>query len=94
MLRYGVDPKLLSLRSGVDYNAEQAAEELLRQHRDTAPTDYIYLSDDQLDLRARREIGNQLGVADASLVAGMYRREHNPLSGTRPGKLGRSHDDG
>lgn len=87
---------LMSLRSGIDWSLEEQADILLARAKATtgAPVDYQYLSSDQLDLRANREIGNHLGVADASLVAGVYRRAHNPLAGTRPGKLGRSHDDG
>lgn len=83
---------LLSLRSGIDYAAEEQANAWLAKAAAAgAPRDW--LSQDQLDLRARREIGNSLGVADASLVCGQYRRAHNPLAGSRPGKLGRSHDD-
>jgi hypothetical protein len=75
----------------VNYKLEERADELLAANRDG--TNEI-LSQDQLDLRARREISNSLGVADASLVKGMYRRVHNPLTGSRPGRKGHSHDDG
>jgi len=83
---------LLPLKSGVDYQLEQIANELLTQDRSRGNVDW--LSEDQLELRARREIGNHIGLADAALIAGMYRRAYNPLAGTRPGKKGRSHDDG
>lgn len=83
----------MSLRSGVDHNLEEQANQLLAASRESGSRG-DYLSQDQLDLRQRREIGNHLGVADASLVVGIYRRAHNPLSGSRPGKLGHSHDDG
>ena len=88
--------RLMSLRSGVDWSLEEQADVLLARSKATmgAPVDYQYLSTDQLDLRANQKIGNHLGVADASLVAGVYRRTHNPLMGTRPGKRGHSHDDG
>ena len=88
--------RALSLRSGIDWTLEEQADTLLARSKATlgAPVDYQYLSGDQLDLRANREIGNHLGVADASLVAGVYRRTHNPLMGTRPRKQGHSHDDG
>lgn len=85
--------QIMALRSGVDYTLEEQADALLAKNREGVAAGLI-LSADQLDLRARREIGNHLGVADASLMAGIYRRVHNPLAGTRPGKLGRSHDDG
>ena len=85
--------KLLHLRSGIDYSAEEEADKWLAKSRTEGPANCDYLSQDQLDLRQRREISNHIGVADASLVAGMYRRAHNPMSGTRPGKLGHSHDD-
>lgn len=82
----------MQLKSGTDYALEQQADEFLAQHRGDGEVDY--LSADQLELRAKREISNSLGVADASLVAGLYRRAYNPLAGTRPGKKGHGHDDG
>lgn len=84
-------PKIMSLKSGVDFTLEEQADQLLAA---SDPGTRDYLSVDQLQLRQYREIGNHLGVADASLVAGLYRRAHNPLAGTRPGKRGHSHDDG
>jgi hypothetical protein len=85
--------KIMSLRSGIDYRLEEEAEKWLAKGRAEGDRG-DYLSQDQLDLRQKREISNQLGVADASLVAGIYRRAHNPQMGHRPGKQGRSHDDG
>lgn len=85
--------RTMSLRSGVDYKLEEQADAWLAKEKLSAEN-RDYLSADQLKLRSEREIGNSLGVADVSLVSGIYRRAHNPLAGTRPGKLGRSHDDG
>ncbi|QDH91806.1 hypothetical protein SEA_PHRAPPUCCINO_131 [Mycobacterium phage Phrappuccino] len=87
------DSSTMTLKSGVDWSLEEQADAILSKDRGDARSS-DYLSQDQLDLRARREISNQLGVADAALMRGMYRRAHNPLAGTRPTKLGRSHDDG
>lgn len=86
-------PRIMPLRSGVDYELEEQADAWLAKEKLSAEN-RDYLSADQLKLRAEREISNSLGVADASLMAGMYRRAHNPLAGTRPGKRGHSHDDG
>ncbi|OBY33766.1 hypothetical protein ACT18_00630 [Mycolicibacter kumamotonensis] len=52
-----------------------------------------WLSNDQMKLRQEREIGNHLGVADSSLVCGIYNRVHNPLAGTRPGKRSSGHSE-
>lgn len=92
-VKFGVDVKGMSLRSGINYLVEEQADEWLAKSKADGMT-VDWLSHDQLDLRQNREIGNSLGVADASLVAGIYRRAHNPLLGSRPGKLERSHDDG
>jgi len=88
------EPRILPLKTGTDYGLEEEANRLLAASREQFGDQHMVLSEEQLELRQKREISNSLGVADASLVAGMYRRAHNPLAGTRPGKLGRSHDDG
>lgn len=81
------DPTTLSLTPGVNWKLEDAADELLAEGRRgvtsmAAKTDY--LSREQLTLRQSKEVFNTNGVPDSSLVAGLYRRAYNPLSGQRP----------
>ena len=89
-------PKILSLRSGVDYRLEEDADRWLAEGRRgvtsmSAKTDY--LSKEQLALRQSKEVMNQFGVSDSALFSGMYRRAFNPLAGRRPKSL-RSSEDG
>jgi len=83
--------KIMSLRSGTNYQVEEQADEWLAKSRESA-TKSDYLSHDQLALRQSREVPNHLGVADERLVAGMYRRVFNPLMGKRP-KRPKSRDE-
>lgn len=80
-------PKYLSSKSGMNYKVEEEANKLLAIGREgvTRLEDKRdYLTDDQLALRASKEILNSQGVPDASIVSGLFRRTYNPLSGQRP----------
>lgn len=88
-------PRLLSLKSGVDYSLEEEADRWLAKSREgvTALSEKRdYLTRDQLALRASREVLNQNGFSDEALMSGMFRRCFNPLFGHRPGR--HLHDDG
>jgi hypothetical protein len=85
-------PNPLRLKSGEDKGIEQEAAAWLAKGRAgvralSEKTDYLTF--DQLQLRARREVSNHNGVCDESLVRGMFRRTFNPLAGSRP--TGRMH---
>lgn len=84
-------PKIMSLRSGTNYALEEQADTWLTEARESASKS-DWLSHDQLALRQSREIPNHLGVADESLMSGIYRRAFNPLAGQRP-KRPRSRDE-
>jgi hypothetical protein len=82
-----IEPMLMSLTPGVNWKLEDQADALLAEGRRgvtsmAAKTDY--LSREQLALRQSKEVFNTNGVPDSSLVAGLYRRAYNPLSGQRP----------
>ncbi len=80
-------PKLLRLKSGEDHLLEEQAAAWLARSREgvTALSEKRdWLSEDQLRLRAQREILNSTGIADESLFLGMFRRAHNELAGHRP----------
>lgn len=79
--------KPLRLKSGEDYKLEEQAAALLAQGRIgiTALCDKRdYLTRDQLDLRAQKEVLNSHGVAEEALYPGLFRRSYNPLFGQRP----------
>jgi hypothetical protein len=85
-------PSLLSLQSGENSTLEEQAAEWLAKGRKgvTALSEKRdYLTFDQLQLRYRREVSNHTGISDESLMSGLFRRAHNPLLGTRPGKYHR-----
>jgi len=89
-------PRVLALKSGVDFRLEEDADRWLAESRRgitsmSAKTDY--LSKEQLALRQSKEVHNLQGVSDAALFSGMYRRAFNPLSGHRP-RGRRTSDDG
>jgi hypothetical protein len=82
-----VTPKILSLRSGTNFKAEDEADRLLAEGRRgvTSMTDKTdYLSHEQLALRRAKEVFNVNGVSDSSLYHGLYRRAYNPMAGQRP----------
>ncbi len=86
----------LRVRSGIDWEKEDAANQILRESRKgvTKLSDKkFWLTEEQLALRQSREVYNQFGVPDARLVSGLYRRAHNPLAGRRPTRS-RTSDDG
>lgn len=82
----------LHLRSGADYHTEDRADHLLAAARRQCGADDGCLSKDQQHLRWSKEVYNHQGVADESLVMGIYRRAHNPFFGQRP-KGNKNSDD-
>ena len=77
----------LRLRSGADFNLEEAANQLLAKSREgiTALSDKRdYLTHDQLMLRAQREVLVTDGIPDESYYRGMFRRVFSPTFGKRP----------
>lgn len=83
-------------RSGEDLRLEAVAAKLLAESREgvTALSEKRdFLTRDQLELRWQKEVLNQNGVPDESLMHGVYGRKYNPLFGTRPGSVrGRSEE--
>jgi hypothetical protein len=81
-------PKLLgSPRSGMNYKVEEEANRILAVGREGITSlegKRDYLTDDQLALRASKEILNSQGVPDASICSGLFRRAHNEFAGKRP----------
>lgn len=53
-----------------------------------------YLSREQYVLRRGKEVFNQTGTPDSSIVRGIYKRSYNPEFGHRPGKGRAGSDDG
>jgi hypothetical protein len=79
----------LRLKSGDDYKLEEEAAAWLAKSREgvTALSEKRdYLTYDQLQLRAQREILNQNGVPDESLMSGLFRRAFNPNAHCRPNR--------
>lgn len=82
-------PSLMRLRSGEDLALEQEAATWLAISRQgvTALSDKRdYLTKDQLNLRYKKEVLNQNGVPDESLMRGIFKRAHNGQFGSRPGR--------
>ena len=52
-----------------------------------------YLSCEQYGLRRSKEVYNERGVPDASLMSGLYRRAYNPEFGNRPSGSAKQSDD-
>jgi len=95
-MQYLDGAKRLPLKTGEDYSLEEQAALLLAQGRQgvTALADKRdYLTKDQLQLRAQREILNNNGVSDESLFSGLFRRAFNPLAHSRPTGRASHHDD-
>ena len=95
-VRGDVDPRPLHLKSGTDYDVEERADRLLATSREGITALHEkrdWLSRDQLQLRASKEVLNVNGFSDEALMSGLFRRAFNPLAGHRPTK--RLHaDDG
>ena len=86
--------KFLNLKSGVDFSLEEEADQWLARSREgiTALSEKRdFLTRDQLQLRASREVLNQNGFPDESLMSGLFRRSYNPNFGHRP--RGNAHRD-
>jgi len=85
----------LRLKTGEDYALEEQAAAWLAKSRQgvTALSEKRdYLTRDQLQLRAQREILNSTGFCDESLMSGLFRRAFNPQAGHRP--KGHNYDGG
>lgn len=88
-------PQPLRLRSGEDPGSEEIANEILVESRRQEGKDAdrrAWLTIEQITLRQHKEVYNQNGFPDSSLMSGMYRRAHNPHAGNRPGKSGKSEE--
>lgn len=83
----------IRLRDGIDYVVEEQADDLLTASRkdNKRISDRDWLTKEQLALRIQKEVYNENGFPDSSLVSGMYRRAYSPLAGRRPN--GRKSDD-
>jgi hypothetical protein len=84
-----IQSRPLVLRSG-DKNSieEEAGKILAKDRRQSGAGDY--LSEEQMNLRLKKEVYSTNGVPDASLISGMYKRTFNPEFGKRPGKAAKS----
>lgn len=83
------ESKVLRLRSGEDVGFEEQANEILvdsRRQEGKNADRREWLTTEQMLLRQHKEVYNQNGFPDASLVSGMYKRVHNPNAGNRPGR--------
>ena len=88
--------KILSLKTGVDFTVEEEADRWLARSREgvTALSEKRdFLTRDQLQLRASREVLNQNGFPDESLMSGFFRRAYNPYFGHRPRGYSHKEDD-
>lgn len=87
--------RLMRLRSGDDLAVEEQANEMLvssRRKEGKFADRREWLTTEQIMLRQHKEVYNQNGFPDVSLVSGMYRRVHNPNAGNRPGRNKNSED--
>lgn len=82
-------------KSGIDYELEELADNLLAQSRRDDPKGdegYEFLSAGQLDRRRSREIYNQNGIPEPHLFSGLYRRADNPALRERS-RRGKAEED-
>lgn len=89
------EPAPMRLRSGEDLGCEEQANEILVTSRRLEGKDADrreWLTTEQILLRQHKEVYNQNGFPDSSLVSGMYKRIYNPNAGGRPGRSGKSED--
>jgi hypothetical protein len=85
----------MRLRSGEDLSAEEHANEILvnnRRQEGKNADRREWLTTEQILLRQHKEVYNQNGFPDSSLVSGMYKRAHNPNANSRPGRNGKSEE--
>ena len=90
------EPTMLRLRSGEDMSFEERANEILVTSRRLEGKDADrreWLTTEQILLRQHKEVYNQNGFPDSSLVSGIYKRVYNPNAGSRPGRFNKG-DDG
>lgn len=81
---------LKKLFCGINHQLEEEANRWLAEARKgvTNHSDkQDYLSEEQLAMRLGREVYNENGVPDKSIISGLYRRAYNPNMGKRPSKL-------
>lgn len=86
---------LLRLRSGEDLSFEERANEILvtsRRLEGKNADRREWLTTEQILLRQHKEVYNQNGFPDSSLMSGMYKRTHNPNAGGRPGRFNKSEE--
>ena len=89
------EPRPMRLRSGEDLLVEEQANEILvnnRRQEGKNADRREWLTAEQILLRQHKEVYNQNGFPDASLVSGIYKRAHNPNAGNRPGRHSRSEE--
>ena len=79
----------LRLRDGVDYAVEEKADDYLKGNKGIERN---WLTKEQLALRVAKEVYCEQGFPDSGVVAGLYRRAYNPLSGQRPTNGSRNSD--
>lgn len=94
-MNLATDAKVMRLRSGEDLSAEEQANEILVNSRRAEGKNADrreWLTTEQILLRQHKEVYNQNGFPDASLVSGIYKRAHNPNAGTRPGRYSKSEE--
>lgn len=90
-----VESRPMRLRSGEDLSAEEYANEILvnsRRQEGKNADRREWLTTEQILLRQHKEVYNQNGFPDASLVSGMYKRAHNPNANGRPGRNSKSEE--
>lgn len=82
---------------GIHHSLEEQANQILAESR-RGITNHSekqdYLSEEQLQMRLSREVYNENGVPDKSIVSGLYRRTYNPNMGKRPSKLASYPEEG
>jgi len=83
------------IMSGVNYDLEKQANDLLRESRrgvTKLSEKKDYFTEEQLMLRWSREVYNINGVPDSHIMSGLYKRAYNPNAGDRPTRLRPSED--
>lgn len=85
------------LYCGIHPSLEEQANALLSESR-KGITNHSekqdFLSEEQLIMRYGREVYNENGFPDKSIISGLYRRAYNPNMGKRPSKLSTMPEEG
>lgn len=88
---------MLKLYTGINPAHEEVANELLlgaRKGVTNHSEKQDWLSEEQLLMRYGREVYNENGFPDKSIVSGFYRRVYNPNMGKRPTRLSTLPEEG